>query len=84
MGLQIDRSLIAVYRVEGRAGHLDHLFVCCFQAGGVGCGIYTTNAPEACHYIADNCSANIIFAENKMQIAKILQASQNSERRLLF
>jgi long-chain-fatty-acid--CoA ligase ACSBG len=45
------------------------------QAGGIGCGIYTTNNPEACHYVADNCSANIIFAENKVQIAKILQVS---------
>ena len=43
----------------------------------MGCGIYTTNNPEACHYIADNCSANIIFAENKLQIAKILQVSQD-------
>ena len=46
------------------------------QAGGIGCGIYTTNSPEACHYIADNCSANVVIAENKVQLAKILQVSE--------
>ena len=48
------------------------------QAGGVGCGIYATNNPETCHYVADNCSASVIFAENKAQLAKILQVSRPS------
>lgn len=43
------------------------------MAGGIACGIYATNNPEACHFIAENCSANVIFCENKMQLAKILQ-----------
>lgn len=30
---------------------------------------------EACHYIADNCDANIIIAENKQQVAKVLKVS---------
>lgn len=51
------------------------IIIITIQAGGIGCGIYTTNNPEACHYIADNCSANIIFAENKVQVAKILQVN---------
>lgn len=51
------------------------IIIITIQAGGIGCGIYTTNNPDACHYIADNCSANIIFAENKVQVAKILQVS---------
>ncbi len=45
------------------------------QAGGIGCGVYTTNNAEACHFIADNCSANVIFCENKAQLTKILEVS---------
>ncbi|XP_064619094.1 long-chain-fatty-acid--CoA ligase ACSBG2-like isoform X2 [Lineus longissimus] len=41
-------------------------------AGGYAAGIYTTNTPEACHYVADNCKANIIVAENDIQLQKIL------------
>ncbi|XP_033107079.1 long-chain-fatty-acid--CoA ligase ACSBG2-like [Anneissia japonica] len=42
-------------------------------AGGLGVGIYTTNSPEACHYVASNCEANIIVVENQAQLSKILQ-----------
>ena len=49
------------------------LHVVNLQAGGVGCGIYATNKADACHYVANQCSANIIFEEDKMQVAKILQ-----------
>lgn len=43
------------------------------QAGGIAVGVYTTNNAEACHFIADHCSANVFFAENKTQLAKILE-----------
>ncbi|RVE73517.1 hypothetical protein OJAV_G00032050 [Oryzias javanicus] len=36
-------------------------------------GIYTTNSPEACQYVADNCKANVIVLENEKQLQKILQ-----------
>ena len=42
---------------------------------GLAVGIYTTNSPEACHYVAENCEANIIVAENKHQLHKILKVS---------
>ncbi|NWX38237.1 ACBG2 ligase, partial [Notiomystis cincta] len=42
-------------------------------AGGFAVGIYTTNSPEACHYVADNCSANVIVVENHKQLQKILE-----------
>ncbi|MGH0151965.1 UNVERIFIED_CONTAM: hypothetical protein FKN15_053165 [Acipenser sinensis] len=42
-------------------------------AGGIVSGIYTTNSPEACHYVAHNCKANIIVVENQKQLEKILQ-----------
>lgn len=42
-------------------------------AGGFAVGIYTTNSPEACQYVADNCKANIIVVENHKQLQKILQ-----------
>ncbi|KAJ6664148.1 hypothetical protein lerEdw1_008363 [Lerista edwardsae] len=42
-------------------------------AGGIMTGIYTTSSPEACHYIAHDCRANIIVVENQKQLDKITQ-----------
>ena len=42
-------------------------------AGGLAAGIYATNNPEACHFVADNCKANIIVVENQKQLDKILE-----------
>ncbi|XP_040393107.1 long-chain-fatty-acid--CoA ligase ACSBG2 isoform X5 [Cygnus olor] len=42
-------------------------------AGGLAVGIYTTNSPEACHYVAENSSANIVVVENHKQLQKILE-----------
>lgn len=36
-------------------------------------GIYATNSPEACHYLASDSRANIIVVENQKQLDKILQ-----------
>lgn len=47
--------------------------VACIMAGGLTTGIYTTNSPEACHYVAHNCEANVIVVENNKQLVKILQ-----------
>ncbi|XP_008334164.1 long-chain-fatty-acid--CoA ligase ACSBG2-like [Cynoglossus semilaevis] len=45
----------------------------CIFAGGLAAGIYTTNSPEACMYVAANCEANILVVENQKQLDKILQ-----------
>ncbi|KAM9360185.1 long-chain-fatty-acid--CoA ligase ACSBG2-like [Symphorus nematophorus] len=45
----------------------------CIFAGGLATGIYTTNSPEACQYVAANCEANILVVENQKQLDKILQ-----------
>ncbi|KAM4616213.1 long-chain-fatty-acid--CoA ligase ACSBG2-like [Polymixia lowei] len=45
----------------------------CILAGGLAAGIYTTNSPEACQYVAANCEANVLVVENHKQLAKILQ-----------
>ncbi|XP_035377717.1 long-chain-fatty-acid--CoA ligase ACSBG2 [Electrophorus electricus] len=42
-------------------------------AGGFAVGIYTTNSPEACLYVAENCQANVLVVENHKQLQKILQ-----------
>ncbi|XP_041862858.1 long-chain-fatty-acid--CoA ligase ACSBG2 isoform X2 [Melanotaenia boesemani] len=42
-------------------------------AGGFAVGIYTTNSPEACQYVAENSKANVIVVENHKQLQKILQ-----------
>ncbi|XP_030647881.1 long-chain-fatty-acid--CoA ligase ACSBG2 [Chanos chanos] len=45
----------------------------CIMAGGLATGIYTTNSPEACQYVAENCEANVLVVENNKQLIKILQ-----------
>ncbi|XP_076006972.1 long-chain-fatty-acid--CoA ligase ACSBG2-like [Genypterus blacodes] len=45
----------------------------CILAGGLAAGIYTTNSPEACQYVAAHCEANILVVENQKQLDKILQ-----------
>ncbi|XP_067888550.1 long-chain-fatty-acid--CoA ligase ACSBG2-like isoform X2 [Heterodontus francisci] len=42
-------------------------------AGGLTVGIYSTNSPEACKYVAQHCEANILVVENQMQLLKILE-----------
>uniref|UniRef100_A0A8D0HRG6 long-chain-fatty-acid--CoA ligase n=1 Tax=Sphenodon punctatus TaxID=8508 RepID=A0A8D0HRG6_SPHPU len=42
-------------------------------AGGFAVGIYMTNSPEACRYVAENCGANILVVENHKQLQKILE-----------
>uniref|UniRef100_A0A3B4YUJ5 Long-chain-fatty-acid--CoA ligase ACSBG1 n=1 Tax=Seriola lalandi dorsalis TaxID=1841481 RepID=A0A3B4YUJ5_SERLL len=41
-------------------------------AGGIMTGIYATNSPEACQYVASDSKANIIVVENQKQLDKIL------------
>uniref|UniRef100_A0A667Y1J4 long-chain-fatty-acid--CoA ligase n=1 Tax=Myripristis murdjan TaxID=586833 RepID=A0A667Y1J4_9TELE len=45
----------------------------CILAGGLAAGVYTTNSPEACQYVAANCEANVLVVENHKQLVKILQ-----------
>ncbi|XP_056120905.1 long-chain-fatty-acid--CoA ligase ACSBG1 [Rhinichthys klamathensis goyatoka] len=42
-------------------------------AGGIMAGIYTTNSPDACLYVANDSRANVIVVENQKQLDKILQ-----------
>lgn len=41
-------------------------------AGGLSTGVYTTNSPEACRYLADNCEAQIIVVEDQDCLNKFL------------
>uniref|UniRef100_A0AAR2J5U6 long-chain-fatty-acid--CoA ligase n=1 Tax=Pygocentrus nattereri TaxID=42514 RepID=A0AAR2J5U6_PYGNA len=47
--------------------------IACIMAGGLATGIYTTNSPEACQYVAHNSEANVVVVENNKQLVKILQ-----------
>lgn len=42
-------------------------------AGGFAAGIYTTNAPDACAYCAEDSKANIYVVEDEKQLAKVLE-----------
>jgi len=36
-------------------------------------GVYTTNGPEACKYVAEHCDCEIVIVENKTHLKKYLQ-----------
>ncbi|XP_031696722.1 long-chain-fatty-acid--CoA ligase ACSBG2-like, partial [Anarrhichthys ocellatus] len=44
---------------------------------GLATGIYTTNSPEACQYVAASSEANILVVENQKQLDKILQVKDH-------
>ncbi|XP_060572293.1 LOW QUALITY PROTEIN: long-chain-fatty-acid--CoA ligase ACSBG2-like [Ruditapes philippinarum] len=48
-------------------------FIGAIFAGGKATGIYTTNTPEACQYVLEDCQANIVVVENHMQLQKIIK-----------
>jgi len=41
-------------------------------AGAIAAGIYTTNGPDACHYVAEHCDAGVVFVENEQQLKKFI------------
>ena len=44
--------------------------IAAIAAGAVPAGIYTTNTPEQCCYVARHCDARVAFVENAEQLAK--------------
>ncbi|MEM7153383.1 MAG: AMP-binding protein [Myxococcota bacterium] len=48
-------------------------------AGGCPAGIYTTNAPDQCHYIASHAEAQVAVVENAAQLDKFLQIRDRLE-----
>ncbi|KAK6624750.1 hypothetical protein RUM44_011610 [Polyplax serrata] len=48
-------------------------FLGCIHAGGVGCGIYTTNSAEATFYCLEKGMANIAVVEDDGQAQKVLK-----------
>jgi long-chain-fatty-acid--CoA ligase ACSBG len=47
-------------------------------AGGIGCGIYTTNSAEACEYVLTDSKSRIVVVENKIQLDKILKSKDRT------
>lgn len=41
-------------------------------AGGIAAGIYTTNLPEACAYVANHSEAEVILCEGRKQLEKFI------------
>ena len=42
------------------------------HAGGFGCGIYQTNGPAACQYIAEDSKANVMVVGDLDQLQKVV------------
>ena len=74
-------SIFSVYGPHGFYSMFvrDHLELrrlceyCLYVYRGLPTGIYTTNGPEACHFVANSSQANIIVVENAKQLDKILK-----------
>ena len=47
------------------------------QAGGFATGIYQTNSPSACQYVAHDSRANILVVGNTLQLEKILSIKES-------
>ncbi|MHB9020182.1 MAG: AMP-binding protein, partial [Minisyncoccota bacterium] len=55
-------------------------FISCLaaiHAGGFPAGIYTTNSPEQCHYIAHHAEAGVVVVENDFQLEKFLEVRKD-------
>ncbi|RNA00070.1 long-chain-fatty-acid-- ligase ACSBG2 [Brachionus plicatilis] len=48
-------------------------------AGGVGCGIYTTNSVEQIEFILKDCKAKIVVVENAALLKKVVNCSKSLE-----
>jgi len=44
----------------------------CIFAGGIVAGVYTTNKPIACAYVAKHSKAKIIIVEDEIQLNKYI------------
>ena len=45
-------------------------------AGGAAAGIYATNGPDACAYIAEHSSSSVVVVENDKHLAKFIEVKQ--------
>jgi long-subunit acyl-CoA synthetase (AMP-forming) len=77
---QVARALIALGTQPGRGVAIigyncpEWFFadIGAIYAGAVPAGIYTTNSPEQCEYIAGHSEAAVVFVDDKDQLAKFL------------
>jgi len=51
----------------------------CIFAGGKVAGVYTTNKPEACVYVAKHSKAKVIVVEDEIQLNKYIKYAEQSE-----
>jgi long-chain-fatty-acid--CoA ligase ACSBG len=54
------------------------------MAGCIAAGIYSTNLPEACHYISDHSKAGIIAVEDNKQLQKYSSLLSDPKKQLPF
>ena len=74
LGLQPFHT-VAILGHNDPAWHMANLAA--IHAGGFATGIYQTNSPSACEYIAQDSRANIIVVGDTMQLDKILKIKDN-------
>lgn len=52
-------------------------------AGGIAAGIYTTNGPEACAFIASHANATVVVCEGEKQLAKFIEARDRAREAMV-
>ena len=50
-----------------------HICILIGVSSGLACGIYSTNNPEACKFIAEDCKVSIAVVEDQKQLDKFLK-----------
>ncbi|MBN2061763.1 MAG: long-chain fatty acid--CoA ligase [Deltaproteobacteria bacterium] len=69
-------------RVSAISNTRPDLAYCCIaiaNAGAIFTGIYHTNSPRECAHVINDSGAKIVFAENREQCEKIIEASQHTQ-----
>jgi long-chain-fatty-acid--CoA ligase ACSBG len=61
-------SICAFNAVEWHVSHMGAVL-----AGGKSAGIYTTNGPDACHYVADHSESEIVVVDTIKNMQKFLE-----------
>jgi long-chain-fatty-acid--CoA ligase ACSBG len=70
LGFEQHKS-VAVCAFNACEWHISHMGV--VMAGGKSAGIYTTNGPEACLYVADHSEATVVVVDTLKNMQKFLE-----------
>jgi long-subunit acyl-CoA synthetase (AMP-forming) len=77
MKYSLSDDLQLLISVRTKKNRMKHYCCCWSDYSGLAVGIYATNSPEACRYVAVNAQCNIVVVENDQQLKKFLKIRDN-------